>query len=110
MKVFIPFNDWSNERLQAGRKFATSRNKKYGSPGDTFEAIGWRWKIVSVQRIPLKFVSNYLYEIEGSDSPMEFISVWDDIHPVKQYDPDHLVWVHFFAPDDLLQVEKEEEG
>ena len=35
--------------------------------------------------------------------------VWDDIHPVKHYDPDQMVWVHFFASDDLLQVEKEEE-
>ena len=107
MKVDIPFNDWSKERLLAGRKFATSRNKKYGCVGDFFEAFGWRWKITSVKKIPLKIVSCYLYEIEGSDTPMEFISIWDEIHPIKKYDPEHMVWVHFFAPDDLLRGEKD---
>ena len=39
MKINIPFNRWSMERLYDGRKCATSRNKKYGVVGDWFEVV-----------------------------------------------------------------------
>ena len=36
MKVFIPFGQWSKDKLTKGIKTATSRSKVYGKPGDTF--------------------------------------------------------------------------
>jgi hypothetical protein len=46
----------------------------------------------------LEIVANHLYEIEGAESPDEFIKVWNQIHPYKKFDPDQIVWVHFFIP------------
>lgn len=41
---------------------------------------------------------------------MEFISIWDEIHPIYKFDPEHMVWVHFFVHDDPLRGGEDKEG
>ncbi len=45
MKITIPFNDWSKERLRGQLKKATSRYKKYGDVGDTFIVQGYSYEL-----------------------------------------------------------------
>ena len=98
-QINIPFNKWSEDRLREGRKYCTSRNKRYGVVGDTFRATGKDWRLVSVQKMTLGMVATHLYEMEGADTPIDFIAVWDDIHPYKGFREDWLVWVHFFVEE-----------
>ena len=96
-EITIPFNAWSIERLNAGRKCATSRNKVYGRVGDVFKPDnGKSYKIEYIISLALGVVRDYLYLIEGANSPEEFEEVWTSIHPKKGFDKEQLVWVHFF--------------
>lgn len=97
MKVKIPFNMWSICKLNAGVKSATSRSKKYGDSGDIFDVDGIEYRIMFVSRLPLWFVAAYLYETEGCTTEDEFIAVWTTIHRLKGYEPDDIVYYHFFA-------------
>jgi hypothetical protein len=105
-KIEIPFNEWSKERLSINSKCATSRNKKYGNPGDTFSVtfIGcssgtWTrvYRLMFVEKVSLGFVAKFFYSMEGCLTPDEFVKVWNDIHPRKKFDPEQLVWLHVFG-------------
>jgi hypothetical protein len=96
MKIKIPFNTWSREKLEIGCKCATSRNKQYGNLGDTFEVDETVFKIDLILRLPLWFVKDCLYLSEGCENPHEFFKVWCDIHPRKGFVPHQLVWYHHF--------------
>jgi len=85
MKGFLPFNEWSRERILAGRKSLTSRHKKY-----LHDPL--------VQRIlpfPWHHIRDIYYRQEGADSPEELQRVIEEIQhrPVPD---DELFYTHFF--------------
>ena len=100
MKIKIPFNDWSKQRLKAGVKTATSRNKRYGDAGDIFkvriDGNNYRYELLAVFPMQLSLVSIFLYHIEGAESPLEFVNVWCDIHKRVGWTPEKIVQVHLF--------------
>lgn len=100
-KIIIPFNDWSKKRLALGVKTATSRNKKYGEPGDYFEVnLGdqgtVRYELVFVKKKRLVDIAKHNWKSEGCTDELEFIKVWCDIHPKKGFEPRQEVWYHSF--------------
>lgn len=104
MKIEIPFNRWSKNRIQKQMKKATSRYKKYGKVGDIFEVEGTSYVLDLVIHIPLWFVVEDLYRSEGAESLDELIKIWENIHPRKGYRGFDLVWYHHF----MEVVQKEE--
>ncbi len=98
MKINIPFNEWSKERLLILRKTATSRTKKYGESGDIFIVNDIKYELEFVMKLPLHVIRDYLYKTEGCVSKMEFEKVWADIHPKKGWDDNQMVWYHHFTP------------
>ena len=96
MKIKIPFNAWSMERLALGTKRATSRTKKYGNIGDTFTADGMKFELDLIIKVPQWFVAEVLYRSEGAITTAEFIDVWTSIHKLKGYSPFDEVWYHHF--------------
>lgn len=105
-EVYIPFLPEFKEALLNDDKIATSRNKCYGQPGDTFTIFGARFKILKVIKMPLDFVAGFFYKCEGFDTPQGFINIWQKIHPRTGYTPHHEVYLHLFyrlreRPDDI---------
>ena len=98
MKIEIPFNEWSKDKLDKFIKNATSRNKQYGEKGDTFDYDGVRYEIVFVAKLPLWFIAKYLFKSEGAESDVEFIEVWIGIHPRARWTPNKEVFYHYFKP------------
>lgn len=94
--VDIPFNDWSEQRLQAGHKTATTRTKRYGDPGDRFRAAGHVWELTHVVKLPLGIVAEQFYDLEGARTTATFVEVWEDIHPRRGFERDWAVWLHLF--------------
>lgn len=80
----LTFNDWSIQRIAEGRKFCTSRTKKYDDP-----------RVVRTEKFPLWFVRDFLWQVEGANSPQEFEEVWESIHPKKGFNKYQEVFVHF---------------
>ena len=95
-KIDIPFRDDFKGLMLRDLKTCTSRNKRYGDPGDTFEAFGATFKLTQQDRWALKNVALVLYREEGCTSPDHFIAVWKKIHPRAGWTPEKLVWVHYF--------------
>lgn len=96
-KIEIPFNKWSEERLETGMKFATSRNKPYGKPGDTFSHDGFEYTLELIVKLPLWFIRDYLYDTEGCSSPKDFEDIWKWIHPRKGWVEKQEVFYHYFG-------------
>lgn len=106
-KVDIPFKKRFESALCAGVKTCTSRTKRMGEIGDVFESFGEDFMIMDIKLISLWWIAYFLYYNEGCESPEEFIEIWDEIHPVKGFDPSQIVHVHFFLPLGLgIEVEK----
>jgi len=107
MKIEMPFNLWSKERLILGKKQATSRNKKYGDIGDTFIVGNWEYVIIGVTMFPLWFIRKYLYQTEGCDTPEEFVDIWNVIHPKKRWQSSQYVWYHLFEAKNAVEEPKQ---
>ena len=101
-RVEIPFNSdekWCFEaKMKDGRKFMTTRSKKYGEPGDIFEAFGEGFVIVKILPTPLRHVAAVFYKGEGFDTSKEFIQCWNELHPRKTFEKDEaaIKFVHVF--------------
>lgn len=95
-EISIPFREDMTAAILAGRKSCTSRNKRYGRLGDTFPLSARTYRLVAVRRLRLGFVARELFKEEGTGSPVEFAALWAEIHPRKGWDPEQLVWTHFF--------------
>ena len=93
--IEIPFNAWSKDKLQKKKKRCTSRNHVYGIEGDVFIVEDKYYMIKHIIKLPLSFVRDFLYELEGADSPGDFVNVWNAI-PRHRFNENNLVWVHFF--------------
>lgn len=95
--VDIPFSPEMRLATIEGRKLCTSRNKRYGGPGDHFTLDGSIYRILDVQVWKLKDVAAKLYRLEGFDTPQQFIDIWNKLHYMRGWEPDKEVFVHFFA-------------
>jgi hypothetical protein len=95
-KVYIPFRDDMVRAIENGMKCCTSRNKRYGDPGDHFMLRGKTYHLTSIQHYTLDHVAHGLFREEGTNSSAEFIALWEEIHPLKGFDPNQKVWTHFF--------------
>lgn len=95
-EIEIPFMDRFKISMLSGFKVCTSRNKKYGEPEDTFWVWGNKFKLIAIVKFPLSYVKFYFFNIEGFETELEFMECWAKLHPKKGYDPEQLVWVHFF--------------
>lgn len=96
--IKIPFNSWSKERLLNGKKVCTSRTRIYGNEGDIIDAgTPDKYTLKKILKLPLWFVTDFLWLLEGADSSGEFVEVWKGIHPNKGYDGFQMVYVHFFT-------------
>lgn len=95
-EIELPFNMWSRIRIDSQQKKATSRYKKYGTVGDTFKVENKNYELELVIKLPLWFVSEDLYRSEGADTLQEFIGIWKEIHPKKDFRPFDEVWYHHF--------------
>ena len=94
---FFPFLPRFGEPVVSGRKVCTARNKKYGERGDVFDTpFGVRIRLLDVGRVPLSQVAYLFYKEEGVKSPQEFIQIWNELHPAKPYNDDHVVYLHKF--------------
>ncbi len=96
-EIKIPFNDWSLERLQYDNKTATTRNKKYGKPGDVFYVMNTiKFELDEVIQKTLHDVAYYHFREEGARDPHEFIDVWKELHPKKGFVHNQKVYFHTF--------------
>lgn len=79
----LPFASWSRIKIATGKKWATSRSRSYDDP-----------RVLGVVWLPLSFVRDHLYQVEGAESPEEFEKVWKGIHK-GVFDEKRMVCVHF---------------
>ena len=95
-QVCIPFKADFEYPMLSGKKYATSRTKKLGHTGDTFEAWDALFVILEVKHLPLSEIAKSYHEAEGFDTPAGFRHIWREIHPERGFDPGQWVWIHFF--------------
>ena len=81
----IPFNSWSMERINLGRKLCTSRHIKYIDD----ERVEW-----ITPELSWGFIKRYFWQVEGADSPEELQEVIENIYKRKVND-DEMFFVHF---------------
>lgn len=101
--IAIPFHEDMAQAALEGRKCCTSRNQKYGKPGDVFLIRGKEFVLNEIYEEKLLIVSEVLYEMEGFLSPQGFIDKWVSIHPRLGWTPDKVVWVHVFSEAKFTQ-------
>ena len=92
----LPFRPQFQRPMMDGTKLMTCRTKKWGEPGDVFEAWGHRFILTHVMRMRLGYVGSDCFEQEGVESVQEFMEVWKSIHPTNDFDGDQIVWAHCF--------------
>lgn len=95
VKVKIPFKERFREPLVNSVKTWTSRTKRYGKPGDTFEVFGQEFLIEKVERRMLEDVADHWRE-EGCTSKLDFMNLWIKLHARKGYLATQRVYVHVF--------------
>ena len=118
-KIQIPFREDMAIKSIIGRKTGTSRNTRYGDPGDEFELKGVEFRLKKVTKQYLNTIASARYSEEGFDSPQEFMDIWVELHPRAGWEPHKRVWFHEYEritdlstmPDEFLQsLEKYQEG
>lgn len=95
--IKIPFKKEFRQALLDGKKTKTSRNKKYGDLGDTFDIFDGVFKITAIEKQPLEKVATQWYAEEGCDSPAAFRDIWIKLHPIKGFEAEKDVFVHTFT-------------
>lgn len=96
MKVKIPFKLYFKNVMLNGQKTVTSRTKWYGKIGDTFDVFGATFEIIETYPSLLNDVACLHFREEGCRSTVEFIKIWESIHPRKGFVPSQVVKVHEF--------------
>lgn len=79
----LPFTRWSRQRIAQGRKWATTRTRKFYDP-----------RVVLCFEIELGRVRDEFWQIEGADSPEEYEKVWRSLHR-GHYRGNRWVYIHF---------------
>ncbi|MBA7633681.1 hypothetical protein ES703_41252 [subsurface metagenome] len=95
-RINIPFLASFKEPMLSGSKTTTARTKKYGWPGDKFEAWGETFELREVIRVFLSTVRDQFYQFEGFANPHDFVTAWTKLHPIKGFDPTQAVYLHSF--------------
>lgn len=95
--IKIPFRARFREVMLSGNKITSARPKPMGLPGQMFVAFGARFCLELVEPIRLEVVRDEFYQLEGLDSPEEFVEVWNSIHPSKVFNSDDTVYIHRFS-------------
>lgn len=81
----IPFNEWSKERIEQGRKFCTSRHKKYSNDP----------RVVCITpKMPWHIIRTFFWKLEGANSPGELQRVIEGIYK-REVPDDENFYVHF---------------
>ena len=93
----VPFLQEFETPIRSGFKTATTRNSRYGNPGEMTEAFDMTLLITHVVKVPLSVVAFHFYREEGFKSPNEFIKCWDKLHPRKGYSDNQQVFLHLFV-------------
>lgn len=98
-KINLPFLPEFEVAMLSGKKIATTRTKRYGYPGDWFEAFGRVFVLTEVYPSFLDVVAGLHSLEEGFNSPQEFIGCWDRLHPNVTYlqRPARPVYFHHFS-------------
>lgn len=78
----IPFNAWSRERIEQGRKLCISRTRRWNDS-----------RVEFVIQAPLWFIKKYFWQLEGANSPEEFERVITQI--LGKFEPERIMYVHF---------------
>lgn len=110
MLVNIPFLPEWKDKMLSGQKTCTSRNKKYGQIGDTFNIYGATFELTNINSEYLFYVATSLFKEEGCTTPNEFIEVWERIHPKKGFVRQQSVWVHHFRIKGKIDARKSKES
>lgn len=95
MKIHLPFLPMFGPAMLADIKICTARTSRKGKPGDTFDAFGATFELLSVEDVALCEVRS-LWREEGCRSPEHFQAVWNGIHPRTGYQPTQRVYLHRF--------------
>ena len=93
--VKIPFRPAFREPLLSGVKRCTARTKRMGAGGDRFLAFDQWFDLKIVTEAPLHYVAD-LWRQEGCTSREHFIEVWESMHPSRGYQPEQIVFLHWF--------------
>lgn len=96
MIIEIPFKDYWKYKMINNIKTCTSRNKRYGLPGDRFKQFDTWFELTDVYQVTLLNVKSNFYQQEGCNTPEEFEQIWNQIHPIKKFVPEQIVWLHEF--------------
>jgi len=91
----IPFKLAFREKIDAGEKTMTSRNRVCGKPGDHLQTPwGTRLELLEVRPEFLEIVASVYFREEGCVSPDEFVDIWKSIY--RSYSPSKEVYLHRF--------------
>lgn len=97
-EIRIPFREDMKRAILENRKTMTSRFMQYGRTGDYFFICGRKFVLVLVEWRSLGEVITRFWQDEGFASPVEFLSVWKEIHP-KRYGERESVCIHKFEEE-----------
>ena len=92
----FPFSKEMTAALLDGRKCCTSRSKKYGELGDTFNVEGEVFRIVDIVPELLSDITALYYRCEGCRTADEFIDLWKRLHR-GVWNPDRVYYIHFLG-------------
>lgn len=96
MRVRPPFNNRFRPWMLEGIKVCTSRSRPFAVSGDWFNVWGQRFLVKYIDHVPLGIIAERFYREEGFLSFEDFCRFWEDIHPIKGYQPDWKVYLHWF--------------
>jgi len=83
MSERIPFNTWSRKRIMQGRKFCTSRSRRWNDP-----------RVIGVIFLSWGVIKKTLWQAEGADSPEELQKVVNQIFR-REVQDNEWFYVHF---------------
>jgi hypothetical protein len=95
--ITLPFRSQFQAAMLAGVKTYTCRSKPYGRPGDRFRRFGAVFELIRVWETTLEDVATNYYRQEGCASPLEFVGIWNEIHPRRRFIPSDRKWLHEFV-------------
>lgn len=94
--ITIPFLPRWKQAMLDGVKTHTCRSEAYGQPGDRFRKFGAVFELVSVRQTTLEDVAKNYYQQEGCATALEFVGIWNEIHPRRRFVPTDVKWLHQF--------------
>lgn len=93
-EIYLPFLPMFKPKILGHVKTMTCRTRRYGRPGDIFQAFGERFVLTHVFQVILAHVVADAYIQEGCESPEELIAVFDGLYRTTGYQPDRVMWAH----------------